>query len=152
YRISRLCALIVALLAAAQLGSALPQSSKSVATKSAHEVSPLQPAQQLIQQDQLEQATQIVQAQLRSNPDSAEAYNLLGIIYTSEKRYAEANDAFQQALKIAPDSKTTHNNLGNLYVAEQKLDLAEKEFRSVLQSSPSNRDANYNLGLLLLAK
>jgi len=152
FRISRLCALVFSLLAAAQLGSALPQSPKTNSTKSAGEISPLQTAQQLIQQGQLEQATQIVQAQLRSNPNSAETYNLLGIIYTSEKRYADANDAFQEALKLAPDSKTTHNNLGNLYVAEQKLDLAEKEFRSVLKSSPSNRDANYNLGLLLLAK
>jgi len=152
YRISRLCAVIFSLLAAVQLGSALPQSPKSGTTQTSREVSPLQSAQQLIQQGQLELARQIVQAQVRSNHGSAEAYNLLGIIYTSEKRYAEANDAFQEALKLAPDSKTTHNNLGNLYVAEEKLDLAEKEFRSVLKSSPSNRDANYNLGLLLLAK
>src|SRR3984893_14892520 len=115
-------------------------------------VSTLQEAEDLIQKGLFEQATTILQNDLKINPSSLEAYNLLGIAYTGEKDYDRANDAFQQALKLSPNSANTRNNLGNLYVAQQKLDLAEQEFTKVLKISPANRDANYNLGLLLLAK
>ena len=76
----------------------------------------------------------------------------MGIVYTNEKDFDRAVDAFQHALKLAPDATKIHNNLGNLYVAQKKFDLAEKEFTNVLRVAPSNRDANYNLGLVLMAK
>ncbi|HET6178538.1 MAG TPA: tetratricopeptide repeat protein [Candidatus Sulfotelmatobacter sp.] len=114
--------------------------------------SPLQQAEALIQQGSFEPARQIIEEQINLNPKSVEAYNLLGIIHTSEKNYGQAIDAFRQALTLAPNSTKTHNNLGNLYVAQQKPDLAEKEFTNVLSIAPQDRDANYNLGLLLLAK
>jgi tetratricopeptide (TPR) repeat protein len=125
---------------------------KGSASQSATAVSPLQQAKELIQEGHFEQARNIIDEQLRLNPSSVDAYNLLGIVYTDEKDYAHAIDAFQDALKLAPSSTETHNNLGNLYVAEQKFDLAEKEFTKVLSMAPANRDANYNLGLVLLAK
>ncbi len=124
----------------------------NIATQGVPSSSSLQQAQQLIQSGQLDQAKQLVDQQLSRDPSSVEAYNLLGIIYTSRREYPQAVDAFQQALKLDPTSASTHNNLGNSYVAQEKPDLAEKEFTTVLKSSPSNRDANYNLGLLLLAK
>ena len=113
--------------------------------------SPLLHAEELIQTGQLDQAKNVIDEQLLREPSNVEAYNLLGIILTNQKHYAEALDAFQQALKLKPNSTSTHNNLANLYVAQQKPDLAEKEFDRVLQIAPANRDANYNLGLLLLA-
>ncbi len=120
--------------------------------QSAASFSTLQEAESLIQQGLFERARTIIDQQLELNPSNVEAYNLRGILYTDEKDYAQALDAFQHALQLAPDSKITHNNLGNLYVAQQKLDLAEKEFTTVLRAAPSNRDANYNLGLLLMEK
>ena len=114
--------------------------------------SPFQEAEELIQQGLFEQARKLIENQLNLNPSSVEGYNLLGIIYTNEKSYGKAIDAFQRALKLAPNSTKTHNNLGSLYVTKQQFDLAEKEFNKVLSLSPANRDANYNLGLLLLAK
>jgi tetratricopeptide (TPR) repeat protein len=115
-------------------------------------VSPLQQAEELIQHGHLDEAQRIVEDQLRSHPSSVEAYNLEGMIYTAEKEYPLAIDAFQRALKLAPNSTKSHNNLGNLYVTQQKLDLAQEEFAKVLRIAPADRDANYNLGLLLLAK
>ncbi len=83
---------------------------------------------------------------------SVEGYNLLGIVYSSQKDYDNALEAFQHALKIDPNSTKTANNLGNLYVSQGKLDLAEKEFKKVVRVDPLNSDANYNLGLVLMAK
>ncbi len=114
--------------------------------------SPFQEAEELIQNGLLDQAREKIDEQLKLNPSSVEAYNLLGIVYTGEKDYDHALETFQKAIKLAPNSTKTHNNLGNLYVTQQKLDLAEKEFTRVLSLAPANRDANYNLGLLLLAK
>lgn len=109
-------------------------------------------AQALLQQGLISEAKQKIQEQLALHPKSIAAYNLLGIVYSSEKDYGSALDAFQHALHLNPTSVKTHNNLGNLYVAENKSDLAEKEFESVLLIDPADNDGNYNLGLLLMSK
>ncbi len=118
----------------------------------ARTASPFQEIEDLIAQGLFEQAKEKIDEQLKLNPSSVDAYNLLGIVYTGERDYGQALHAFQEALKLAPNSTQTHNDLGNLYVTQQKLDLAESEFTKVLNLAPANRDANYNLGLLLLAK
>jgi tetratricopeptide (TPR) repeat protein len=112
----------------------------------------LQEADDLLRQGRTEEARKAVQAQLARNPKSVEAYNLLGIILTSQKDFASALDAFQQALKLDQHSVRTMVNVGNLYVAQEKLDLAEKQFLEVLRSEPANPDARFNLGLVLLAQ
>jgi len=142
---------VLALLTPPSFGHTPQRSSPEVAHP-AKSPSPLQEAEELIQKGLPEQAREKIEEQLKRNPSSVDAYNLLGIIFTTEKDYDHALDAFQQALKLAPNSTKTHNNLGNLYVTQKKLDLAEKEFTKVLSLAPANRDANYNLGLLLLAK
>ncbi|MGC1416911.1 MAG: tetratricopeptide repeat protein [Candidatus Acidiferrum sp.] len=106
----------------------------------------------LLRQGSVDEAKKKIQEELQQNPSSVQGYNLLGIVDTNQKDYANALLAFQHALKIEPNSTGTRNNLGNLYVAENKLDLAETEFRKVLRIEPADRDGNYNLGLVLLAK
>jgi tetratricopeptide (TPR) repeat protein len=112
----------------------------------------LQQAEELRRQGLFDQATGKVQEELKHNPASVDAYNMLGFIYIDERDSSSAVAAFQRALQIAPSSAMTRNNLGNVYLSEQKPDLAEREFRSVLRADPGNRDANYNLGLLLMSK
>jgi len=109
-------------------------------------------AETLVQQGRLEEAKQEIQAQLAQDPKSVEGYNLLGIVFASQKDFANALDAFQRALKLNPSSARSRVNLGNLYLSQQNTNLAEKEFRAVLRNQPANPDANYNLGLILLAK
>ncbi|MGA3087558.1 MAG: tetratricopeptide repeat protein [Terriglobales bacterium] len=145
--------LLIAVLAVAHPVSAQPPVLKRPSTRASAKISPrFLEAEELVQQGLFEQAKQKIQEQLAFDPASVEAYNLLGIVCTDEKNYADADDAFQHALKLAPNSTTTHNNLGSLYVAELKLDLAEQEFRKTLNLAPANRDANYNFALLLLAR
>jgi tetratricopeptide (TPR) repeat protein len=116
-------------------------------------ISPLlEEAEELLRRGSVDEAKNKIHAELERNPSSVEGYDLLGIVYTDEKDYPNALEAFQQALKLEPNSTRALNNLGNLYVTENKLDLAEKEFRKVLRLEPGNRDGNYNLGLVLMAK
>jgi tetratricopeptide (TPR) repeat protein len=114
--------------------------------------SPFLEAETLLRQGSVEEAKQKIEEQLKLNPSSVEGYNLLGIVYSSEKDYDNALGALQHALTLDPDSTRTHNNLGNVYVAQEKFDLAEKEFGKVLRLEPANREANYNLGLVLMAR
>lgn len=109
-------------------------------------------AESLVQQGQLPEAKARTQQFLKTHASSIEAYNLLGIICSSQRDYDGALAAFERALALDPGSVKTHINLANFYASAGKTDLAEKEFHRALAIAPSNRDANYNLGLLLLAK
>jgi tetratricopeptide (TPR) repeat protein len=145
-------ALGLALVAATSAAAQQTDSGRATNRQSAKTPSPFAEAEALFQQGSVEEAKQKTEQQLRRNPDSVEGYNLLGIIYTSERDYAKALDVLQRALAADPKSTKTYNNIGSVYVAEQNLALAEQEFRKVLQLDPGNGDAHYNLGLLLLAK
>ena len=109
-------------------------------------------AEALLKQGSVDEAKKKIQEELQQNPASVEGCNLLGIVYTEEKDYPSATEAFQRALKLDPNYTKARSNLANVYVAERKVDVAEKEFEKVLRLEPGNRDANYNLGLLLMAK
>src|SRR5919109_3898827 len=61
-------------------------------------------AEALMNRGLLDQARDKIQEQLKRTPDSIEAYNLLGILYTNEKNYAQAQESFQHALALAPRS------------------------------------------------
>ena len=112
----------------------------------------LQAAAALIEQGRFDAAKAKIDEELQRNASSVEAYNLLGFLYSEQKDYGDAQEAFQQALKLIPNSAKTHNDLGNVYVAQGKLDLAEKEFRTTLWLDPGNQEGNYNLGLLMMGK
>jgi tetratricopeptide (TPR) repeat protein len=143
----RLC-VVVALAAPGLVPQTRAQNTARRDTKSQTE---LADAEKLLGQGRLPEARESVEEILRQRP-TAEGYNLLGIICSSEKDYAAAQEAFERALKLGPNSAKTHNNLANLYVAEGKPELAETEFRRALAIAPTNSDANYNYGVFLLAK
>ena len=128
-----------------------PSQSPTVQTKTSA-LSPFAEAEALLQQGSLYEARNKTLEQIKLHPSNAAGYKLLGIIYSEEKDYANALDAFQHALTLDPRSTGLHNNLGNVYLAQGKPDLAEKEFRKALLIDPANRDGNFNLGLVLLAK
>jgi tetratricopeptide (TPR) repeat protein len=109
-------------------------------------------AEELIRQGKLDEAKDGIQEELKLHPSSAQGYALLGIIYTEEKNYADAQSAYQQSLKLDASSTKVLNNLGNLYVAQGNIDLAEKQFREAVRLKPTDHDGNYNLALVLLAK
>ena len=109
-------------------------------------------AEKLLGEGRVDEAKRKIQQELGRNPESVEGYDLLGAVYTAEKDYSNAVDAFEYALKLDPSSTRTHNNFGGLYVTLNKFDLAEKQYRAALRYDPANRDANYNLGLLLLSR
>jgi tetratricopeptide (TPR) repeat protein len=129
-----------------------PPSRSRARSSAATAPSPFLEAETLLRQGSINEAKKKIQEQLALNPSSVEGYNLLGIVYSTEKDYANALETFQQALTLDPNSTKTRNNLGNAYVAQGKIEPGEKEFRTVLRLDPANSDAQYNLGLVLMAR
>src|SRR3981081_1896752 len=66
--------------------------------------SPFVEAETLLRQGSVEGAKQKIEEQLKLNPSSVEGYNLLGIVYSSEKDYDNALQTFQHALTLDPSS------------------------------------------------
>ena len=124
---------------------------KQPGQQAAKKPSPFADAEELIRQGKLDEAKDRIQEELKLHPSSAQGYALLGIIYTEDKNYADAQSAYQQSLKLDASSTKVLNNLGNLYVAQGNIDLAEKQFREALRLKPTDHDGNYNLALVLLA-
>src|SRR5262249_35658307 len=90
---------------------ASPRSARqSGATATAKRNPRLLEAETLLKQGSIGEAKKKIQEELERDPPSVEAYNLLGIAYTSEKDYPGATEAFQQALKLDPNSTEPRNN------------------------------------------
>src|SRR5437588_10003513 len=151
-RFSEILAIAIILFSSRILEAQQSASSRKEVPQTAKIQSHFPEVEELLRQGLIEQAKEKIQDELQRNPASVEGYNLLGIICSGQKDYAQALEAFQYALKLEPSSTRTRNNLGNVYVAEEKSDLAEKEFRTVLRLDPANRDGNYNLGLVLMSE
>ncbi len=137
--------------AATSLGAATPAAHRKASSVSSVQ-SQLAAAEALLHQGRTEEARVAVQAVLAAEPTNNAAYNLLGIIYSGQKDFTHAQQAFATALKFAPFSTRTRNNLGNVYAAQGLNERAEHEFSAVLRLEPANQEANYNLGILLISK
>jgi tetratricopeptide (TPR) repeat protein len=94
-----------------------------------------------------EAATQLEKL-LRAVPESFDAHELLGMVYSAESLDAKASEQLEKAVRLKPDSTAARTNLATSYARLGKLDLAEKEFRKAAELEPRNFDTNHNLGEL----
>ncbi len=98
---------------------------------------------------------------LSLNPNLAEAYNHLGIVYMETKRYKKSMEAFNTALKVRPIYPEIYNNIGVLLNKQRKYEEAITFFKKALSdqkySTPENAYTNigysyYKLNKLTSAK
>jgi tetratricopeptide (TPR) repeat protein len=98
--------------------------------------------------DRYEDAIRNYREVLRSNPDSAEAHNNLGVVYETLGRYEDAEKEYQAALKIEPEYARAHNNLGVVYDKYGHHEDAVKEYQAALRIDPDYAKAHNNLGVV----
>jgi len=73
---------------------------------------------------------------LRSDPNYAAAYNVLGLVYMDLREDVLAQQNFERALKIEPNNSDTHNNYG-WFLCQRKrgqTDLAVQHFMAALKN------------------
>lgn len=82
----------------------------------------------------------------RTMPPSFEVEELLGLVYSAEKKATDANRAFQKAVLIKPDSAPARANLAVSFASLGKPSQAEAEFRRAIQMAPDDYEANRDFG------
>jgi protein O-mannosyl-transferase len=87
---------------------------------------------------------------LAGKPDNLITMNALGMLYTQEERYAEADEILHRAMAIKPGWADPHFNLGTLLEAEGNPDQALTEFAKAVQLAPFNSLAHNLYGDALL--
>jgi len=80
------------------------------------------------------------------NPNDADAFYRLGVIYARIGRYYAASQAYTAALEIAPDHLDALNNLGNIHLRQRRLLQAIEAYNRVLVLAPGYARAYHNLG------
>lgn len=75
---------------------------------------------------------------LALQPDSAEAYNVLGIALSRSNRAPEAADALQKAIALAPDNAKGYYNLAAHYFAFGERELALAAAQKALELEPNH--------------
>jgi tetratricopeptide (TPR) repeat protein len=85
-------------------------------------------------------------------PDSAAAWNNLGIAQRDRGEFELAAECFRTALRHAPEYDWAHNNLGVALRDLGKLDPAADALQEAIRLDPANPKFRDNLGLVFLAK
>lgn len=87
---------------------------------------------------------------LRLNPEQAQGYNNLGLIYMDEHAFGKAHDNYERALKVNPDYLEARYNLALSYMALRDFEHAKKELRTLIQIKPDLADPWGQLGQMAL--
>lgn len=101
---------------------------------------------ELHQQAFLNQAIEEYRQALAADDRLERAWSNLGTIYTSQRSYAKATEAFERALQLKPDRPTTLNGLATLLYARNKVEEAKEKWKQVLSIDPKFASAAHNIG------
>ena len=96
-------------------------------------------------------ATQEMNAALKIDQLSAEAWGARADLYKKQGRKEEVEKAFQKAIDLAPSDWRWHANIADLYSTTGRMDQALAEDQKSVDLSPDNAFAYNNFGLDLLA-
>src|SRR5437588_903818 len=108
----------------------------------------LRRAADLLQSGNLDKAEPIIRHVLASNPNNADAHNLLGAVMDQRGKSEAAEREYRTSLRLNPNSLSAMANLGVLLARTGRADEAIKTFESVLRSMPDHPQATVNLGFL----
>lgn len=132
------------------IAHALAEYTPSPAATTSAVTEKLQQAVQFHQAGQLDQAHDLYQEILKTQPDNHNALNLLGMLAQQANMHDEAIGFFQRAIKSLPSFNEAHNNLGNSLCALGRKAEGIDEFKKALSIDPNHADALTNLGIALL--
>jgi tetratricopeptide (TPR) repeat protein len=107
---------------------------------------PLQEANQLFRQGQLDRAMERVNNFLSSHPKDARGRFLKGLILTEQNKPDDAIKVFAELSQDYPELPEPYNNLAVLYASQGAYDKARNALESAIRTHPSYATAHENLG------
>jgi len=110
-----------------------------------------QEAVELYDSNRLAEAATRLEALVQQLPESFDVHELLGMVYSSQRREQEANGHLQKAARLNPKSAAARTNLATNLVKLHKLTPAELEFEKAQALEPTSYDTNHNLGEFYIA-
>jgi hypothetical protein len=87
--------------------------------------------------------------ELRLNPRSLAAHQVLGVTYSAKDRPDLAAEHFRAALEVKPDDPRSLYNLGNILLRQQRFADAIPFYRAALVKAPRSARIHSNLGVAL---
>ena len=84
----------------------------------------------------LPEALRYAQKALAADEDSWRVQNLLGVIYTDQKEFGRATDAFKAAMQLAPNEPLPYSDMAKAYLAQGKYDEALKSVEAAIRLAP----------------
>src|SRR5579875_3779378 len=98
------------------------------------------------QNQQYDQARQVLESLLRQAPENFEINELMGLVCTGQHKANQANVYFTRAVRLQPQSGEAHTYLAANLVDLGRNQQAEIEFKKAVQLEPASYDAHHNLG------
>jgi tetratricopeptide (TPR) repeat protein len=107
---------------------------------------PLQEANQLFRQGQLDRAMDRVNGYLATRPKDPKGRFLKGLILTEQNKPNEAIRIFTDLSQDYPDLPEPYNNLAVLYASQGQYEKARASLEMAIRTHPSYATAHENLG------
>jgi len=98
------------------------------------------------QNNNLQDAQDYYQKVLELDPNYADAYNNLGVLYKELEEHQKAKDCYEKAIVINPNYTDAHYNLGNIFKELGENQKAKECYEKVIEINPNYIDALNNLG------
>ena len=83
---------------------------------------------------------------IKSRPNYAAAWAMMGTVYASNRQFDKAEQAFQRAAQLQPDNPVTLKQLGILYLGTRRFELAKATYERLAQLTPKDVDVQVKLG------
>ncbi len=103
----------------------------------------------LDEMQQSREAIPYLETAVALRPNSAEAWNALGLATGNDKQIERACECFKRALEINPDFPGAHVNWGAILAQAGRVEEAKQHYQSALKLKPDYMAAYHNLGRLL---
>ena len=100
----------------------------------------------LMQTGKVAEAEIIFHEVIRKHPDTAEAHQLLGLIYAAREDFIKAQECFKQAVSIEPDNAAYNSNYANTLQDTWMIEESLPFYQKAIDLKPDFVDAHFNMG------
>ena len=101
---------------------------------------------QLMQTGNTVEAKKIFKSVIQGHPDTAEAHQLLGLIYAAQEDFTKAQECFKEAVRIDPNNATYNSNYANTLQDTWKIEESLPYYQKAIDLKPDFVDAHFNMG------